>query len=46
MQEIESIIESAFENRARGFDDRSAVEDAVNEAIGLLDSGRARVAEK
>jgi 2,3,4,5-tetrahydropyridine-2-carboxylate N-succinyltransferase len=41
----EQIIEQAFENRARGFDDRAAIESAVREAIDLLDTGRARVAE-
>ena len=45
MQELETIIESAFDNRAQGFADRSAVEAAVAEAIQLLDSGKARVAE-
>jgi 2,3,4,5-tetrahydropyridine-2-carboxylate N-succinyltransferase len=45
MSDNEQIIENAFENRAHGFDDRSRVESAVREAIELLDSGRARVAE-
>ncbi len=45
MSDLESIIESAFENRANGFENRSEVEAAVNEAIALLDSGKARVAE-
>jgi 2,3,4,5-tetrahydropyridine-2-carboxylate N-succinyltransferase len=46
MQELEQIIEQAFDNRAQGFDDRAKVEKAVQEAIALLDSGDARVAEK
>ena len=45
MQELEQIIEHAFENRAQGFDDKPKVEAAVEEAIALLDSGDARVAE-
>ena len=46
MQELAGIIEHAFDNRAEGFDNRADVEAAVNEAIALLDSGSARVAEK
>ena len=46
MDHLETIIEQAFENRARGFEDRAAVEAAVQEAIDLLDTGKARVAEK
>ncbi len=46
MQELENIIEHAFENRAQGFDNRAEVEAAVNEAIMLLDTGKARVAEQ
>jgi 2,3,4,5-tetrahydropyridine-2-carboxylate N-succinyltransferase len=46
MQELEQTIEQAFDNRAQGFDDRAQVAKAVQEAIGLLDSGKARVAEK
>jgi len=46
MHELEHIIEHAFENRAKGFEDRAQVESAVQEAIALLDSGAARVAEK
>lgn len=45
MQELEQVIENAFENRAQGFDDRNEVEAAVNEAIAMLDCGKARVAE-
>lgn len=46
MQELEQIIEHAFDNRAHGFDDRPQVEAAVEKAISLLDSGELRVAEK
>ena len=46
MQDIEQIIEQAFDNRAQGFTDRAGVESAVNEAIALLDTGKARVAER
>ena len=45
MQELETIIEHAYDNRATGFADRPAVEAAVAEAITLLDSGKTRVAE-
>lgn len=45
MQRIEQIIDRAFENRARGFEDKASVEAAVEDAIQLLDSGEARVAE-
>lgn len=43
--QLQTIIEEAFENRANGFADRAAVEDAVEAAIHLLDTGKARVAE-
>ncbi len=46
MQELEQVIEHAFDNRAQGFDDRPQVEAAVEKAISLLDSGELRVAEK
>src|SRR5210317_10009 len=46
MQELEQVIEHAFDNRKQGFDNRPQVEAAVEEAITLLDSGEARVAEK
>jgi 2,3,4,5-tetrahydropyridine-2-carboxylate N-succinyltransferase len=46
MQELEQIINAAFDNRAEGFSDRKQVEAAVDEAIAMLDSGAARVAEK
>jgi 2,3,4,5-tetrahydropyridine-2-carboxylate N-succinyltransferase len=45
MKHLEETIELAYENRARGFEDRAQVEAAVAEAIGLLDAGKARVAE-
>ena len=48
MSDIQNIIDQAFENRAeitpRSVD--THVKEAVNEAISLLDSGKARVAEK
>jgi len=46
VQDLEQIIEHAFDNRAQGFDNRAEVEKAVAEAIALLDSGKARVAER
>lgn len=46
MQDLEAIIENAFDNRSQGFDDKEKVAAAVQEAIALLDSGKARVAEK
>ena len=46
MQELEKIISDAFDGRARGFDDKPRVESAVADAIAMLDSGAARVAEK
>jgi 2,3,4,5-tetrahydropyridine-2-carboxylate N-succinyltransferase len=46
MQEIEKIIEDAFATRANGFDNTDEVDAAVQQAIALLDSGKARVAEK
>ena len=48
MDQLKAIIESAFERRAditpRNAD--TALREAVNSALGLLDSGEARVAEK
>ena len=48
MSDVQKIIEDAFENRAeitpRNVETR--VKEAVNEAIGQLDRGEARVAEK
>ena len=46
MQELERTIAAAFDNRADGFTDRTQVEAAVADAIAMLDSGAARVAEK
>jgi 2,3,4,5-tetrahydropyridine-2-carboxylate N-succinyltransferase len=46
VQDLEHIIEQAFDNRAQGFENRIGVEAAVGEAIALLDSGKARVAER
>jgi len=46
MHELKTIIEDAFENRARGFDDKDKLGKAVQSAIALLDSGDLRVAEK
>ncbi len=51
MQNLASIIEDAFENRAQvledgGFNDKDKINAAVQEAIALLDTGKARVAEK
>ncbi|PIE42314.1 MAG: 2,3,4,5-tetrahydropyridine-2,6-dicarboxylate N-succinyltransferase [Gammaproteobacteria bacterium] len=48
MSDLKSIIESAFENRAEitpGTVDAD-IKAAINEAIGMLDNGQARVAEK
>ena len=46
MQDPKQIIEHAFDNRAQGFTNRAEVEQAVAEAIAMLDSGEARVAER
>lgn len=46
MKDLEATIEHAFENRALGFADKDTLNVAVQEAIALLDSGKARVAEK
>ena len=46
MQDLAGIIESAFDTRAEGFDNRAEVEEAVDAAIALLDTGAARVAER
>ena len=48
MSEIQSIIEEAFERRAdiNPRNVETLVKEAVLEAIGMLDSGQARVAEK
>ena len=45
--QLEQIIEAAFEDRANVTPaTQGKVRDAVNEALSLLDSGRARVAQK
>ncbi len=46
MQPLEMIIEDAFENRDKGFEDKDKLNAAVQEAIALLDAGKVRVAEK
>ena len=46
LHELETIIENAFDNRAKGFENKALVESAVQDAIHLLDSGAVRVAEK
>lgn len=48
MQQLQAIIESAFEDRATVTPATAtpALRDAVNEVIELLDSGKLRVAEK
>lgn len=45
-QALETIIEDAFDNRADGFENKDKVDAAVQQAIDLLDAGKARVAEK
>ncbi|MBS7539631.1 2,3,4,5-tetrahydropyridine-2,6-dicarboxylate N-succinyltransferase [Ancylobacter lacus] len=45
--ELKAIIEDAFEKRAEiSFDTRGPVREAVEAALGLLDAGKARVAEQ
>ena len=45
--DLQALIEHAFEDRAHiGADTHGDVRDAVSRALDLLDSGRARVAEK
>jgi 2,3,4,5-tetrahydropyridine-2-carboxylate N-succinyltransferase len=45
--ELEKTIEAAFEDRANvNADTQGAVREAVDEALGLLDSGKLRVAQK
>ena len=46
MQDLAAIIEGAFDNRAESFVNRKEVEEAVAEALALLDTGKERVAEK
>ncbi|WP_428032348.1 2,3,4,5-tetrahydropyridine-2,6-dicarboxylate N-succinyltransferase [Ancylobacter sp.] len=44
--QLQSIIETAFDNRAEiNFETGGEIRHAVNEALGLLDAGTARVAE-
>ena len=46
-EQLAQTIDAAFENRAEvNFNTTGDVRDAVNEALNLLDSGQARVAEK
>jgi len=45
--QLQSVIETAFEDRANiNTNTQGEVRDAVNDALELLDSGKARVAEK
>ncbi|MGQ3676566.1 2,3,4,5-tetrahydropyridine-2,6-dicarboxylate N-succinyltransferase [Xanthobacter sp. TB0139] len=45
--QLASVIDAAFENRAEiGFTTQGEVRDAVETALNLLDSGKARVAER
>jgi 2,3,4,5-tetrahydropyridine-2-carboxylate N-succinyltransferase len=45
--DLQSTIETAFENRAEvNFETGGAIRAAVNEALSLLDAGKARVAEQ
>ncbi len=47
LTDLAQIIDTAFDNRAEiNFATTGEVRDAVNEALNLLDSGQARVAEK
>ena len=48
MSELQTIIETAFDNRANITMDNASAElvDAVNQAMAMLDNGQARVAEK
>lgn len=46
MTSLQDTIDAAWENRAEiSFDTKGEIRDAVNEALALLDSGAARVAE-
>ena len=46
MSDLQTTIDAAWDNRAElGLTTQGAVRDAVNEALGLLDRGEARVAE-
>jgi 2,3,4,5-tetrahydropyridine-2-carboxylate N-succinyltransferase len=45
--QLETIINNAFENSSEiNFNTKGEIRDAVNEALNLLDSGKARVAEQ
>ncbi len=47
MSDIKTVIEAAFEDRANlGFNTGGEIREAVEEALEMLDSGKARVAEK
>jgi 2,3,4,5-tetrahydropyridine-2,6-dicarboxylate N-succinyltransferase len=47
MHDLETVIDAAFEDRANvNASTQGAVRDAVETALGLLDSGKLRVAEK
>ena len=45
MAKLEQVIEHAFDHRTQGFSNHAEVEAAVAEAVELLDTGKARVAE-
>ncbi|MCJ8143477.1 2,3,4,5-tetrahydropyridine-2,6-dicarboxylate N-succinyltransferase [Ancylobacter sp. A5.8] len=45
--QLKTVIEEAFEQRGGiGFETKGEIRDAVNEALALLDAGKARVAEQ
>ncbi len=47
MSQLEQIINEAFENKQNiGFSTQGEIRDAVNEALNLLDSGKATIVEK
>ena len=47
MTELQTVIDQAWEARDKvNLETRGAVREAVNDALGLLDTGKARVAEK
>lgn len=46
-QDLQAVIDAAFDNRDQvNFNTSGEIREAVNEALNLLDSGKARVAEK
>lgn len=46
-QDLQAVIDAAFENRdSVDFNTQGEIREAVDEALNLLDSGKARVAEK